>query len=222
MSNANAGLCHNACLIEKTSTAFLHYIIVQQIAAAAFPFGVAGMGIDHATYFHAHSPFESVVLFGVAVVSEFDGGFEVNGREFGLLIVIRVLHVGELQHGGQFFDADLPLGEQDVIGADAGTEGHAQAGVVLEGEIEHQVGVDRLGESVRLQGIGQVGPLGIAQLQQKMVVGATAQVEFGLALGFLGGFLGHSGDGDQQEGGEEDSLQVHKGVKLPANRLRKG
>ena len=55
-----------------------------------------------------------------------------------------------------------------------------------------------------------------------MVIRATGQVDLGLVLGFFGGFLGRSGDGDQQKGGEDDSLQVHKAVKLPAGRLRKG
>ena len=222
MSETDAGLCDNACLIEKTSTAFFHHIIVQQVAAAAFPFGVAGMGIDHASHFHTHRPFESVVLFGVTVVSKFDGRFEVNSSQFGLLVVIGVLYVGKLQRGGQFFDTDVTLGEQDMIGADAGTEGHAHAGVVLEWEVEHQVRVHRLGESVRFECIRQVGPLRITQLQQKMIVGATGEVDLGFVFGFLGGLLGHSYDGDQQKGGEDDSLQVHKGVKLPAGRLRKG
>lgn len=188
MSPANPGVGRKAGGVEETLADFLHHIGVDGISVAVLEVLVAGLRIEHEANLHTECELEaSVAVHRVGGVPEFHGRLKVGCSKLGFLEMRGVGIVAEFDHGGGLGDADMRILEDDVIGRDAGSEGHAQLRVGLEGEVEQEVDVDALRKSRRLDAVRAVGPAGVAQLDHEVIICPAGEVDRFLLR--FGGFL---------------------------------
>lgn len=123
--------------------------------------------------------------------------------------MIGITHVGKGHGAGLVLDANIGLGEKNMIRSETGAEGHAQFRVILKREIIHQVDVDGFAETTGGDCIRNTRPSGIAYLKNEVVIGPVGQIWdifFDLGNGYRIKLLGRKSSNYENREENQDKL----------------